>query len=256
MDKINTFIYGSCVSRDTYEMVGKERGLNLIQSVARQSLVSAFHPTVPTLWNMKRIPSAYQRRNTLRDIESSLPPLLKSSKEDIDLLVIDLIDERSGFWQLPDGGVFTPLQANRKAAKKPYSEFPGKRFSLNSPHYHSHFKKAAEQLKDLLISLGLFHRCIVIDIPLSTQIHPLQEGQDLEAELSCIQDAKSSGPAIIKCYQILEELGFNMAGCQSHKPLMVHDHIWGLAPFHFDNETYQLIANKLLAFSTSSTCEN
>lgn len=102
---IRTLIYGSCVSRDTFEYLPRDE-YTLVQYVARQSLVSAFTPAV-TLLEPPRLDSAFQQRMVTGDFESSLPRVLERHAGAIDLILWDLTDERLGFYLLPDDTVVT-----------------------------------------------------------------------------------------------------------------------------------------------------
>ena len=103
---IRTFIYGSCVSRDTFEYVDKER-FSLLRYVARSSLISAFSPPAPLPIPTDHGLSAFQLRQVCTDSSSRLLPTLRELADRIDLLLWDLVDERLGVYTDAEGHVVT-----------------------------------------------------------------------------------------------------------------------------------------------------
>lgn len=96
---IRTFVYGSCVSRDTFERMPSKR-FTLVQYVARQSLISAMAPPSRHPVPAFHTSSAFQRRMLEGDWNGSLLPLLREHASSIDLLLWDLCDERLGVRRL------------------------------------------------------------------------------------------------------------------------------------------------------------
>src|SRR5699024_11175643 len=91
---IGTMIYGSCVTRDTFEFLGDD--FLLKSYVARQSVISAGTQTSDTLPMLDPIASAFQKRMVEGDLKGNLYETLDTQASQADLLVIDLIDERGG----------------------------------------------------------------------------------------------------------------------------------------------------------------
>ena len=86
------FIYGSCVSRDPFDLPSS---LTLVNYFARTSLASAFRKP-PTEWEpeeiLGRLNSNFQRRMVETDLRKTLGQHI--SDTDFDLLVLDFVDER------------------------------------------------------------------------------------------------------------------------------------------------------------------
>jgi hypothetical protein len=89
---LKIFIYGSCVSRDPFEL---DSGLFLEQYAARSSLASAFAKE-PAAWqevvDLDAIPSPFQRRMVASDLSKTLAGDLSATTADA--IVLDFIDER------------------------------------------------------------------------------------------------------------------------------------------------------------------
>lgn len=86
------FIYGSCVSRDPFELPSD---LTLVDYFARTSLASAFRQP-PSEWEpegiLDKLKSKFQRRMVETDVRKTLGKHIADS--DFDLLVLDFVDER------------------------------------------------------------------------------------------------------------------------------------------------------------------
>lgn len=102
-EKGSVFIYGSCVSRDPFELPGS---LKLDGYYARSSLVSAFSLLESGLADadLSTNPSPFQRRMVAADLTRQIPELLRTSTADV--ILIDLVDER---FDLAVGGLWGPI---------------------------------------------------------------------------------------------------------------------------------------------------
>ncbi|MFC8598264.1 DUF6270 domain-containing protein [Isoptericola sp. NPDC057191] len=105
MSRHRVFVYGSCVSRDTFEHLDPDR-FELVQYVARQSALSAYTRPV-TLVDPPRLDSPFQQRMVSGDFASSLQTLVPEAAHQTDVVLVDLVDERLGAYVLPDGSVVT-----------------------------------------------------------------------------------------------------------------------------------------------------
>ncbi|WP_277209340.1 DUF6270 domain-containing protein [Isoptericola croceus] len=105
MSKHRVFIYGSCVSRDTFEHFDPDQ-FELVQYVARQSAISAYTRPV-TMIEPPMLQSPFQQRMVSGDYASNLQTLISEAAAQTDLVLIDLTDERLGAYVLPDGSVVT-----------------------------------------------------------------------------------------------------------------------------------------------------
>lgn len=103
---VKTFIYGSCVSRDTFEFL--DANFDLIRYVARQSMVSAGTDARVLRPQLEQIDSAFQSRMVTGDLSGDLPSALATAAPELDLLLVDLVDERGGVIDV-DGAYVTKL---------------------------------------------------------------------------------------------------------------------------------------------------
>ncbi|MEC5178786.1 DUF6270 domain-containing protein [Arthrobacter sp. CG_A4] len=103
---VQIFIYGSCVSRDAFEMPGAP---SLVEYRARSGLGSAFSATtgLMTKIDLEMNSSAFQRRMVASDLAKDLSELLIASH--FDYLLVDFIDERLQLIRSPQGyDTFSP----------------------------------------------------------------------------------------------------------------------------------------------------
>lgn len=101
---MNIAIFGSCVSRDTCEL---DPDAAVAAYVARHSVTSLVSPHGEEDVELDELDSPFQVRMVTGDLEGDgVDRLVKVAKK-LDLVLIDLVDERRGFWQFPDGTTMT-----------------------------------------------------------------------------------------------------------------------------------------------------
>lgn len=99
---IRIFIYGSCVSRDAFEL--NDERFKLAGYFARSSIASAFTRPVQDRFS-RLIKSNFQSKAVERDFKKALASSLAAVEHDI--LLLDFIDERFKLFEFPDGGIVT-----------------------------------------------------------------------------------------------------------------------------------------------------
>lgn len=97
-------IFGSCVSRDTCELASDAA---VVAYVARQSVTSLVTPHGGEDIELDELDSPFQVRMVTGDLEGNGVDRLVKVANKLDLVLIDLVDERRGFWQFPDGTTMT-----------------------------------------------------------------------------------------------------------------------------------------------------
>ena len=151
-------VYGSCVSRDMVPFLGP--GWTLLRYVARQSLVSAMSaPVTPPA--EPSLDSAFQRRMVTEDLTSAAPGLLRAHLEEIDVLVLDLVDERLGVVALPDGGYVTRSQ--ELLASGLLEHLDGREVVFGTDEHFELWRDAADRFVSLLEETSLAARTVVVE---------------------------------------------------------------------------------------------
>ncbi|RBP62938.1 hypothetical protein DFO66_11242 [Brevibacterium sanguinis] len=97
-------IFGSCVSRDTCEFIPNSE---VVSYVARQSVTSLDSPHGTQGVNVSGLSSPFQRRMVLSDLKGDGLLRITQNAAELDLVLIDLVDERRGYWLWPDGTTMT-----------------------------------------------------------------------------------------------------------------------------------------------------
>lgn len=101
---LRTFVVGSCVTRDTVEHLDPAR-YRLVGYVARQSWASVARPPGPVV-DTAALTSPFQRRQIDGALRGDVLDRLDEAGP-VDLVLVDLVDERLGLHRLPDGGLVT-----------------------------------------------------------------------------------------------------------------------------------------------------
>lgn len=217
------FIYGSCVTRDAFQLDGLPR---LADYFARSPIISAFgqRPAeLPAQMDLEAIPSAFQRRMVTRDVEKSLPAALAGLAPH-DVVIIDLIDERISVARVEDGVLACSAEAAR-AGLRPESDT---RLSVGGPGFMTAWERAADQLVASLRG----RRVILNKAFWATR-------DETGADLSERFPVELNNQSLQHMYGRLEA-GLTCEVVEYPEELLIADsqHRWGLSPFHFIDAFY------------------
>lgn len=97
-------IFGSCVSRDTAEFMPEAE---VVAYVARHSVTSLESPHGTAGIDLSDLTSAFQKRMVTSDLKGSGIERIVKNADDLDVVLLDLVDERRGFWKFADGTTMT-----------------------------------------------------------------------------------------------------------------------------------------------------
>lgn len=216
-ERQRVFIYGSCVSRDAFELTNK---FQIASYVARSSVGSAFSQPVYSLQgsDLSANTSAFQQRMVSADIEKRLAKDLL--EQEFDVLLIDFIDERLAIAEI-DGGVITLSPELSRCG-----------ISLDSTHivrsgseeHFSHFTQGWRKLTDLVNP-----RKILVSRVFWAVLEDAGEARrarEANAYLRRLYDHVTDTPGIAFIDYPPELLQADPA------------HRWGPSPFHFVSEFY------------------
>jgi len=101
---MNIAIFGSCVSRDTAEFIPNSE---VVAYVARHSVTSLQSPHGDKGTDLSELSSAFQKRMVTSDLKGTGLERIAKNAKDLDVVLLDLVDERRGFWRFPDGTTMT-----------------------------------------------------------------------------------------------------------------------------------------------------
>ncbi|WP_157438957.1 DUF6270 domain-containing protein [Aestuariimicrobium kwangyangense] len=237
--RLKIFVYGSCVSRDTFAYFDSTV-FTLSNYVARQSLVSAFAPAGDPLIDPAKLSSSFQRRMLEWDAESALPRLLSQRAPEVDLLLWDLTDERLGVWLYDDGHVTT--SSVDIAPHLPDGLVNRRRIPFGTDEHFSLFRAALHQWRSLLEQCGVLHKAVLLAPPWATQTLPV--GVAVEGRGPTAEEANRVMPRYL---DLIEEVtGVPVVGRGLSDVRSPTAHRWGVAPFHYDEATHVELARAVL----------
>lgn len=231
---IRTFIWGSCVSRDTFEFLGDE--FALVSYIARQSFLSAGNAvrTPPV-----ELDSAFQDRMSAGDLAGDGVVRLSSRRQDVDLVLLDLCDERLGVVDDGQGGFLTRSVDRMKVGVQDDLDAAGTILEFGSFTHLSAWAEALERLVRELENLDLLERTLVIGPPWAVN----DENGD-RTPSSFGLHARVANELFDLYYEAVRVLGLPIVG-RDIEPVAAIDHQWGDAPFHYDKRTYQRLAAEI-----------
>lgn len=159
---MNIAIFGSCVSRDTCEFMPDA---NVVEYVARQSVTSLVSPHGDGDVDISGLGSPFQRRMVLSDLLGSGADRVISHKDDADVVLIDMVDERRGFWNFPDSSTMTnSLEIESCGAAEWASSQGAELIEFGTDKHFEAWKRGFEYLIAALHKADLWDRTIFLDI--------------------------------------------------------------------------------------------
>lgn len=251
---IRTFIYGSCVSRDTYARLPSTE-YSLVEYIARQSLISSTSPrpeiTIPAFSTA----SSFQERMIQGDWNSSLLPALTEHADDIDLILWDLCDERLGVYDLsppPHRHRTAPhstrsvdsISSGLDSSLRNYALIP-----FATTRHRLRFNRALTTFAQVLHKLNLLDTLVIVAPPWATSTaHGMEPPQSFN-----LSPARAN--RLFESYQQISRkvTGAPVATSPAHLTLADPHHKWGLAPFHYTEEVYEILASNISRLATGKS---
>jgi len=232
MRKARVFIWGSCVSRDTFQHFPDEK-YELARYVARQSALSASSSPVK-LMEPPKLPSSFQQRMISGDFASNLKKQFAETSGNVDLILIDLTDERLGVYLLPDGSIVTRsvelIQSGWETSM---------RMDIGLIPFGSdeHFERWSHSM----VTTGEFIRqshpttaVALLEIPWAARS---ETGE--ATPLSFGMASADANAALQRYYRVAEQaLGATAVTLPEQSAISSPKHPWGEAPFHYAESVY------------------
>lgn len=175
---MKTAIFGSCVSRDTAEFMPE---VEVVAYVARHSVTSLQSPHGTDGLDISGLTSAFQKRMVTSDLKGSGALRIVEKARDLDLVLIDLVDERRGFWRFPDGTTMTnSLEIESCGAALEARRAGARLIDFGADEHFAAWKSGFEQLMGALRAANLWERTILLDIEWAGAVdgapHPQNDG--------------------------------------------------------------------------------
>lgn len=231
----NIFVYGGCVSRDTFELIKEEN--KLVHYVARQSLISS------TSKPERRLPIAslavdFSSRMVKGDVESSLFPKITQYANNTDIFIFDILSERLGVHRLDGGTFITNSGELGKSGLLNKFERSTTLIRFGTDRHFDIWRGSVLKLKEHLRNHDLFGESYVIK---ANWTDVTIQGTEVPRFRS--MDASAANGLYERYYETLAECNFNII----EPPLGIshsdENHKWGPSQYHYQSEFYNYIAD-------------
>ena len=246
--RTRVLIFGSCVSRDTFEFLPDS--FRLLSYVARQSAISAGAPAAGVAGRLKQLPSAFQNRVVSGDVKGDLDEVLTRLAPEIDVMLVDLIDERGGVIGVGSG--FVTKLAELWTAGGAAATAGGRRIPFASDEHFALWSAAMERIAGRLRSLGLLERTIVLRTPWASTM----SSGDAVPVPTWMTPPETANAQYERYFARLEELGYEILTLPSELARSTEAHRWGASPFHYTDEAYTHLATEIAAIVARRTSDD
>ena len=171
-------IFGSCVSRDTAEFMPEAE---VVTYVARHSVTSLVSPHGTAGIDLSDLTSAFQKRMVTSDLKGSGLERIAKNAEDLDVVLLDLVDERRGFWCFPDGTTMTnSLEIESCGAARTARRSGARLVEFGTDEHFDQWKSGVITLIEGLKDAELWDKTILLDIEWAGALdgaqHPQNDG--------------------------------------------------------------------------------
>ena len=155
-------IFGSCVSRDTAEFMPEAE---VVTYVARHSVTSLKSPHGTAGIDLSEINSPFQKRMVASDLNGTGLERILTNAADLDIILLDLVDERRGFWRFRDGTTMTnSIEIESCGAAREARRRGSRLVEFGTNEHFDHWKSGFRALVEGLESAKLWERTILLDI--------------------------------------------------------------------------------------------
>lgn len=159
---MNIAIFGSCVSRDTCEFMPEA---NVVAYVARQSVKSLQSPHGTGDVDLSELTSAFQKRMVTGDLDGNGVRRIVEHSGDLDVILVDLIDERRGYWQFADGSSMTnSIEVELSGAGREARRAGARLVEFGSDEHFDAWRDGFELLIKQLGDAGLTRKVVLVDV--------------------------------------------------------------------------------------------
>ena len=153
-------VFGSCVSRDTCEFIADA---DVATYIARQSSIVSLNPVGANAFSSELLESAFQSKMFGGDQKADAIDRLTSSSPDV--IIIDLVDERRGVWEFPNGTFLTnSVEASRAGVNKWAPRAGARLLEFGSDEHFALWSSAFCGQVEQLGEADLLSRTIFLDI--------------------------------------------------------------------------------------------
>lgn len=229
-------IHGSCLARDTCEIGFGDRA-QVLEYVARQSIISVGVETRVLDPISDIFDSPFQRRSFRSDAHGSALERL-GTHNDIDVLLLDLVDERLGV--LRNGSKFVTRSVDA-LSHDVYVEIRWQHIPFGSWEHFKLFTEAWDKYSRQLKELELFDKAVMIQSTWATWTTEYKR-----CKRSMNMPTWKMNLVYEPYFSVVRQTG--IPTIRAPRSLCVADpnHVWGEAPFHYTREFYDYLTNAII----------
>ena len=155
-------IFGSCVSRDSVEFMSVAE---VVTYVARHSVTSLVSPHGADGIDIRDLSSEFQKRMVTSDLKGTGLDRIVGNSKNLDVVLLDLVDERRGFWLFPDGSTITnSIEVESCGAARDARRSGARLVEFGTEEHFGRWKAGYSRLIDGLQEAGHWDRTILLDI--------------------------------------------------------------------------------------------
>ncbi|MBE6475767.1 MAG: hypothetical protein E7Z95_09410 [Actinomyces succiniciruminis] len=242
-DSRTVSVFGSCVSRDTVEVL-HGRGWRVGAYVARQSLLSAGSQAPAHALDLDGLDSPFVKRVHAEDLAGDRHSRLAAAAPDTDVLLWDIVDERLGVLELPDGELLTRTTEGLTAGL--YDSLVGARLlEFGSDEHFERWAAALPAWHAELADLALADRTLLLQTAWA-----LEDEDGAATPTSWGMGAPEANWFSQRYYQAAAEVtGVRVLRLPDELTLAGTHHTWGPAPFHYQDAAYAWLADRITDFA-------
>ena len=230
-------ILGSCVSRDTVDHE-KDR-FDLVTYVARQSWISAGRPAAGVARALEPLDSPFQQRMVDGDVRGDALDRLAALADRVDVLLLDLVDERGGVVEVGGGYVTRLAELWKAGGARATAE--GRHIPFGTDEHLALWSSAADRLVSRLAAADLLGRALVVRTPWAATT---PEG-DLVPVPEWMMPPGEANVRYAPYFAVLERAGLPVVELPEELARSPHDHRWGPSPFHYTGAAYTYLADRI-----------
>ncbi|MFW0108868.1 DUF6270 domain-containing protein [Rothia sp. P7181] len=231
-------MYGSCVSRDTFELVPAQ-DYKILNYVARQSVIAMSRDASELFPSGVSFSSKFQQRMVEGDWQGNAWQEITSNKDNIDLLIWDIFDERHGAYRFDNGATVT-RSSDLLGSELTEHVSQAFLFVFGTDRHFNFWKYCVGYFVKSLKNARLFDKTVVIKVPWAEYF---DSGESTPSSMGT--SAKEANNLYARYYDFLESLGFHMVDLSDYPVRAEPLHQWGKAPFHYTLDVYQEIIRQL-----------
>lgn len=241
------YVYGSCVSRDSFEFLDKSQH-QLLGYTARQSLISATSSPYLAEAQAGTLESRFQIRNLQGDFDGSIFGTLLDVADQADYIFWDLTDERLGVIKVSDAAYITrSVELIQSGLIGGIDEADWIKFG--SDRHFALWQEAVRKFAKFSDTHSVQSKLVLFNIPWSMSDDtgaPLPRAWDMFPDEANNHLARYVAAVREHMEVNYIELPWEMARSSA-------THKWGLAPYHYLDRVYEAIAERFTALEAASS---